>query len=261
MHTYSTILFEVKEGVGIITLNRTSVLNSFNFEMADDVIHALQYCRDQEAIRAVILTGAGRGFCAGQDLEEATTEGGPRIEEIVDHTYNPIIHLIREIEKPVICAVNGVAAGAGANIALACDITLAAHSSNFIQSFSNIGLVPDSGGTYTLPRLVGMQRAAAFMFLANKISASEAEKTGMIYQVIEDEQLQSAAFELAANLAKRPTKGIGLTKRLLNASFTNSFSEQLDLERALQAEAGQTADHKEGIKAFFEKRKPEYIGK
>jgi 2-(1,2-epoxy-1,2-dihydrophenyl)acetyl-CoA isomerase len=261
MHQYNTLLFDVRDGVAIITLNRTSVLNSFNFEMADDVIHAFEYCRDNENIRAIVLTGAGRGFCAGQDLEEATKEGGPRIEEIVDHTYNPIINLIRYTEKPVIGAINGVAAGAGANIALACDITLAAQSANFIQSFSNIGLVPDSGGTFTLPRLVGMQRAAAMMFLANKVSASEAQQLGMIYQVVEDEKLQQAAFELASNLAKRPTKGIGLTKRLLNATFTNSMEEQLAMERALQAEAGQTYDHKEGIKAFFEKRKPEYIGK
>jgi 2-(1,2-epoxy-1,2-dihydrophenyl)acetyl-CoA isomerase len=261
MHTYSTILFEVKDGVGIITLNRTEVLNSFNFEMADDVKDALSHCRDNENIRAIVLTGAGRGFCAGQDLEEATKQGGPRIEEIVDHTYNPIIHLIRQIEKPVIGVINGVAAGAGANIAIACDITIAAQSANFIQSFSNIGLVPDSGGTFTLPRLVGMQQAAAMMFLANKVSATEAQQLGMIYQVVADDQLQQSAFELAASLAQRPTKGIGLTKRLLNATFTHSLEEQLAMERALQAEAGQTFDHKEGIQAFFEKRKPAYIGK
>lgn len=260
MKTYDNILFSVADGVATITLNRVDVLNSFNFPMADDVIDALNYCKDNDDVRAIILTANGRGFCAGQDLEEATREGAPKIEEIVDHTYNPIINLIREIEKPIIGAVNGVAAGAGANIAFACDITFAARSAKFIQSFSNIGLVPDSGGTYTLPRLVGMQRAAAMMFMADKVTAEDAASIGMIYQVVEDDELSETASKYASILAKRPTKGIGLTKRLLNQTFTNSMGEQLAAERALQAEAGQTYDHKEGIKAFFEKRKPEYKG-
>ena len=260
MTKYSNIEFSVSEGVGIVTLNRQDVLNSFNFEMADDVILALEYCKNNEEIRAIILTANGRGFCAGQDLEEATREGGPRIEEIVDHTYNPIINLIRTIEKPVICAVNGVAAGAGANIALACDITFAAENANFIQSFSNIGLVPDSGGTFTLPRLVGMQRATAMMFLGNKVTAQEAKDLGMIYEVVEADKLQETTLSFAKVLASRPTKGIGLTKRALNQSFTNNMTQQLAVERKLQAEAAQTYDHKEGIKAFFEKRKPEYKG-
>ena len=260
MKTYDNILFSVADGVATITLNRVDVLNSFNFPMADDVIDALNYCKDTDEVRAIIFTANGRGFCAGQDLEEATREGAPRIEEIVDHTYNPIINLIRGIEKPIIGAVNGVAAGAGANIAFACDITFAAKSAKFIQSFSNIGLVPDSGGTFTLPRLVGMQRAAAMMFMANKVMAEEAETLGMIYKAVEDEALLEEAGKFAAILAKRPTKGIGLTKRLLNQSFTNSMEEQLAAERALQAEAGQTYDHKEGIHAFFEKRKPAYKG-
>lgn len=260
MKTYDNILFSVSEGVATIIMNRESVLNSFNFAMADDVIDALNFCKDNDTIRAIIFTGNGRGFCAGQDLEEATREGAPKIEEIVDHTYNPIIHLLRGIEKPVIGAVNGVAAGAGANIAFACDITFAAKSAKFIQSFSNIGLVPDSGGTFTLPRLIGMQRATALMFMADKVTADEAASMGMIYQAVEDAELMSVVTQYAQILAQRPTKGIGLTKRALNESFTNSMEQQLAVERALQAEAGQTYDHKEGIKAFFEKRKPEYKG-
>ncbi|MCB9198124.1 MAG: enoyl-CoA hydratase/isomerase family protein [Flavobacteriales bacterium] len=260
MKTYNNILFTVADGVATITMNREAVLNSFNFPMADDVIDALTFCKDNDSIRAIIFTGNGRGFCAGQDLEEATREGAPKIEEIVDHTYNPIINLLRTIEKPIIGAVNGVAAGAGANIAFACDVTFAARSAKFIQSFSNIGLVPDSGGTYTLPRLVGMQRAAAFMFMADKVSADEAAAMGMIYKAVDDEALMTEVSNYAKILAQRPTKGIGLTKRALNESFTNSFEQQLGVERALQAEAGQTYDHKEGIKAFFEKRKPEYKG-
>lgn len=260
MKSYNNILFDVTEGVGKISLNRTAVLNSFNFEMADDVIDALTICKNDTSIRCIILTAEGRGFCAGQDLEEATKEGGPKIEEIVDHSYNPIINLIRGIEKPILCAVNGVAAGAGANIALACDITFAAESANFIQSFSNIGLVPDSGGTYTLPRLVGMQRATAMMFMANKVSATEAQSLGMIYKAVADDQLQTEVLEMAKVLAIRPTKGIGLTKRLLNESYNNTLEQQLAMERELQAVAGQTYDNKEGIQAFFEKRKPVYKG-
>lgn len=260
MKSYDNIEFEVNEGVGIIRLNRIDVLNSFNFEMANDVKDAFSICDSDESIRAIILTANGRGFCAGQDLEEATKENGPNIGEIVDHTYNPIINLIRTIEKPVICAVNGIAAGAGANIAIACDITFAAKSASFIQSFSNIGLVPDSGGTFFLPRLVGLQRATAMMFLGNKISADDAKSMGMIYEVIENDDLQNAAFDFAKKLASRPTKGFGLTKRALNKSLFNNYQDQLDLEKELQIEAANTYDHKEGIQAFFEKRKPEYKG-
>ncbi len=257
---YENIKFEIKENVAVITLNRQKVLNSFNFEMADDVISALNKCKEP-SIRAVVFTGSGRGFCAGQDLEEATRKGGPSIEEIVDHTYNPIVTLIRALEKPVIGAVNGIAAGAGANLALICDITFASESSTFIQSFSNIGLVPDSGGTFTLPRLVGMQRATAMMFLGNKVTAQEAVDLGMIYKVVADEDLENKAFEFAAKLATRPTVGLALTKKALNESFTNSLAEQLNLEKDLQAIAAKTADHKESLTAFFEKRKPVYQGK
>jgi len=261
MKTYNNIKFKIEDGVGIITFNRENVLNSFNFPMANDVIDALKICQDDDLIRAIILTGSGRGFCAGQDLEEATKEGGPSIEEIVDHTYNPIIHLIRKIEKPVIAAVNGVAAGAGANIALACDITFACESAKFIQSFSNIGLVPDSGGTFFLPRLIGLQRATALMYTAEKVTAEQAKELGMIYDVVLDHSLMGKTIAFAKVLAKRPTKGIGLTKRALNASFTNTFEQQLEVEKELQAIAASTHDHKEGIQAFFEKRAPEYKGK
>ncbi len=260
MKTYDNIEFTVNNGVGIITLNRQEVLNSFNFEMANDTLEALYICKEDATIRAIILTANGRGFCAGQDLEEATRKGGPSIEAIVDHTYNPIMKLIRNIEKPILCAVNGIAAGAGANIALACDITIAAKSAKFIQSFSNIGLVPDSGGTFTLPRLIGMQRATALMFMGNKVSAEEAKEMGMIYNTVADEDLMPTVIKMAETLATRPTKGIGLTKRALNQAFTNTFEEQLQVERDLQATAAKTEDHQEGLKAFFEKRMPIYKG-
>jgi len=252
------IKFEIVNGVGQITLNRPDVLNSFNLAMAKEVQNALETCRDNEEIRAVYLTGEGRAFCAGQDLEEATNSGFP-IEHFVTNTYNPIIQKIREIEKPVVCGVNGVAAGAGANIAIACDITFAVESAKFIQSFSNIGLVPDSGGTYTLPRLVGRQRASAMMFLGNKVMAKEAEEIGMIYKSLPDGDL-SEALAIAEKLAKRPTIGIGLTKRLLNKSFDNDMNAQLEMEKVLQSESANSKDAKEGVAAFLEKRKPQYTG-
>ncbi|MEM7162380.1 MAG: enoyl-CoA hydratase-related protein [Bacteroidota bacterium] len=250
--------FNIEDGVGIIALNRPDVLNSFNLAMANEVKEALDECRDNAAIRAVYLTGEGRAFCAGQDLEEATESGHP-IEHFVENTYNPIILKIREIEKPVVCGVNGVAAGAGANIAIACDITYAITSAKFIQSFSNIGLIPDSAGTFTLPKLIGMQRASAAMFLAEKITAEEAEKIGMIYKMLPDDGLEEA-LNTAKKLAKRPTKGIGLTKRLMNASWTNDLNTQLAMEKELQSEAANSYDYKEGVAAFLEKRKPEYKG-
>lgn len=256
---YKNIKFEIKQNVATIKLNREKVLNSFNFEMAKDVIDAFNKCKDN-SVRAVVFTGSGRGFCAGQDLEEATRKGGPSIEEIVNHTYNPIVKIIRELEKPVIGAVNGIAAGAGANLALICDITFASESSTFIQSFSNIGLIPDSGGTYTLPRLIGMQRATAMMFLGNKISAKEAKDLGMIYKVVPDEELELSVFEFAKKLAQRPTVGLALTKKALNNTFNNSLEEQLELEKKLQSISAKTYDHKESLTAFFEKRKPIYKG-
>ena len=255
------IKFDIKEGVGIITLNRPEVYNSFNIPMALEVQKALDDCEKDENVRAIILTGEGKGFCAGQDLKEATEENAPSIEHIVNTTYNPIITKIRNIEKPVLGAINGVAAGAGANIAIACDITFASDRASFIQSFSNIGLIPDSGGTFFLPRLIGMQRATAHMFLADKMSPETAKEIGMIYEVIVAEKLQETVFEFAKKLASRPTKGFGLTKKALNQALTNDLQTQLTIERDLQAIAAKTYDNKEGIDAFLEKRKPVFKGK
>lgn len=252
--------FEIIDGVGVITLNRPKALNSFTIPMGKEVRISLEECKNNRNIRAVLLTGEGRAFCTGQDLVEATGDDAPSIEDIVEATYNPLIQSIRDIEKPVLCAVNGIAAGAGANIAIACDITYAAESAIFIQSFSNIGLIPDSAGTFFLPRLIGMQRATAHMFFADKMTASKAKEIGMIYEVVPDENLFETVLNVAKSLAVRPTKGFGLTKRALNASFINTVESQLELEKELQAIAGKTYDKKEGIQAFLEKRKPVFKG-
>jgi len=257
---YQNILFETQDNIAEIKLNRPQLLNSFNYEMADEFLDALKKCAKNKKIRAIIITGTGRGFCAGQDLEEATRKNGPTIDNIIDHTYNPIIKMITSIEKPIICYVNGIAAGAGANLAISCDITFAASSAKFIQSFVNIGLVPDSGGTYNLPRLIGKQRAAALMFSGEKISSAEAEKIGMIYKSVDDENGYQITLDFAKKISEKPTKSIGLIKNLLNLSNTNNLSEQLELEKKYQITAANSTDHKEGVKAFFEKRKPKYIG-
>lgn len=256
----SFINLKVENGVGIITLNRPEKFNSFVREMALDFQLSLDACEKNSLVRAILITGEGKAFCAGQDLAEAIDPNQTSLSKIVEEHYNPIIIRFRKIEKPIICAVNGVAAGAGANIALACDITLAAKSASFIQAFSKIGLIPDSGGTYTLPRLIGLQKAAALMFLGEKVSADDAEKMGMIYKSVSDEDLQSEAMKIATTLAKMPTKGIGLTKRLLNESFNNTLSSQLDLEGDLQTLAGNTYDYNEGVRAFLEKRQPIFKG-
>lgn len=257
---YQNILFETQDNIAEIKLNRPQLLNSFNYEMADEFLDALKKCAKNKKIRAIIITGTGRGFCAGQDLEEATRKNGPTIDNIIDHTYNPIIKMITSIEKPIICYVNGIAAGAGANLAISCDITFAASSAKFIQSFVNIGLVPDSGGTYNLPRLIGKQRAAALMFSGEKISSAEAEKIGMIYKSVDDENGYQITLDFAKKISEKPTKSIGLIKNLLNLSNRNNLSEQLELEKKYQITAANSTDHKEGVKAFFEKRKPKYIG-
>ncbi len=255
----SKILFSVTDGVATITLNRPDKLNSFDREMALETIDALDKAKDDASVRAVLLTGEGRAFCAGQDLAEAIAPG-TKIEDILTTQYNPIVRRIRELPKPVIAAVNGVAAGAGANIAYACDLTLAAESANFIQSFINIGLIPDSGGTFTLPRLVGMQRAFGQMILAPKVSAKEAEAMGMIWKCVIDADLLDEARALAARLAVMPTKAIALTKQALNRSQGSTLEAQLDVENELQSIAGASADYNEGVKAFLEKRKPVYTG-
>jgi 2-(1,2-epoxy-1,2-dihydrophenyl)acetyl-CoA isomerase len=257
--SYSKIQFTIADGVATITLDRPDKLNSFDREMALETIDALERTKDDPSVRAVLLTGNGRAFCAGQDLAEAIAPG-TRIEEIISAQYNPIVRRIRNVPKPVIAAVNGVAAGAGANIAYACDLTLAASSAKFIQSFINIGLIPDSGGTFTLPRLVGMQRAFGQMILAPKVSAQEAMEQGMIWKVVADTDLMNEAHALAKELAQLPTKAIALTKDALNRSMANGLDDQLDVENELQSIAGRSFDYNEGVQAFLGKRKPVFQG-
>jgi 2-(1,2-epoxy-1,2-dihydrophenyl)acetyl-CoA isomerase len=243
-----------------ITLFRPDKFNSFTREMALQLQESLDKANSDKNIRAVLLTGEGKAFCAGQDLLEAIDKNGPGIEKIVKEHYNPIISKIREIEKPVVCAVNGVAAGAGANIALACDVVMAASSSSFIQAFSKIGLIPDSGGTFFLPRLVGFGKASALMMLGDKVSATDAEKMGMIYKVVEDADLQSESLAIAKTLADMPTIGIGLTKKLLNNSAFSTLENQLVSEAHEQIKAAKSYDYQEGVNAFLEKRKPQFKG-
>ncbi len=256
----SSILFEIKDSIGFITLNRPDKLNSFNREMAFAMQHALDECANTDEIRAIFITGNGKGFSAGQDLSEIADPEGPGIHAILSEHYNPIIARIRSIEKPVVAAVNGVAAGAGANIALCCDIVVATESASFIQAFSKIGLVPDSGGTYFLPRLIGWQKASALAMLGEKISATDAEKMGMIYKVFSDELFTDQAINIVKTLAGMPTRGLAFTKEALNASFTNTLEKQLQLEDKLQQQAAETYDYKEGVNAFLEKRKPVFRG-
>lgn len=255
------ILKELINGVCRITLNRPNVFNSFNKTMALQLQEVLDDCAVNPEIRAVLLTGEGRAFCAGQDLAEATDPEGPELKAIVRDHYNPIIIKIRELEKPVIAAVNGVAAGAGANIALACDIAVAKKSASFIQAFSKIGLIPDSGGTYFLPRLIGMQKAMALMMTGDKVSAEEAERMNMIYKVFEDESFDEEVIKLTENLATMPTYGLGLTKKAVNLGLFNSLEDQLDLEESLQTEAGETDDFTEGVNAFIQKRPAVFKGR
>ena len=262
---YEFILVATAKDVATITLNRPDVLNSFNRPMAQELQRALREAGGDAGVRAVLLTGSGRGFCAGQDLGEAMAAGVEHssvdLGDIVHASYTPIVRAIRELEKPVVCAVNGVAAGAGANLALACDIVYASEDAAFVQSFSKIGLVPDTGGTFFLPRLVGPARATALMFLAEKITAKKALEWGMIYDVVPGTVLLDTATAMARHLATMPTRGLALTKRLLNASMSNDLQAQLALEEEMQREAGRTADYVEGVRAFLDKRKPSYAGR
>ena len=260
----ATVLTETSDGVMSITLNRPDVLNSFNGPMADALLAALRCATADDAVRAVLLTGAGRAFCAGQDLAAVLPQPGrpmPDLGDVVRRQYNPIIHAIRTLEKPVVCAVNGVAAGAGANIAFACDITIAADQATFIQSFAKIGLIPDSGGTFILPRLVGLQRAAALTMLGDKLDAARAKEWGLLYDVVPAAMLVQVTTDLARRLAVMPTRGIGLAKRGFNAGLANDLDTQLALEEELQREAGRTEDYAEGVRAFVEKRKPNFQGR
>jgi 2-(1,2-epoxy-1,2-dihydrophenyl)acetyl-CoA isomerase len=249
-----------QNGVRELKLNRPEVFNSFNKAMAIALQNELDKCATDNSVRAVIITGEGKAFCAGQDLAEATDPNGPELKSIVKDHYNPIILKIRELEKPVIAAVNGVAAGAGANIALACDITIAKSSASFIQAFSKIGLIPDSGGTFFLPRIIGTQKAMALMMTADKVTSEEAEQMNMIYKSIEDDEFEEFVYQFAQKIATMPTRGLGLTKKAVNQSLFNSLEDQLDIEEKLQTEAGATYDFNEGVEAFLEKRVPVFRG-
>jgi 2-(1,2-epoxy-1,2-dihydrophenyl)acetyl-CoA isomerase len=256
-----SITTQIENKVATLTLNRPEVFNSFNREMALLLQNELDACEKNPKVRAIVLTGSGKAFCAGQDLKEVTSpELNPGFKKILEEHYNPIISRIRNIEKPIIGAINGVAAGAGANIALACDVVVASENASFIQAFSKIGLVPDSAGTFFLPRLIGFQKASALMMLGDKVSAVEAEKLGMVYKVVAPENFMEEVNNIASILANMPTKALGLTKRLLNNSMQNSLEEQLSLESKLQIESAQSEDYAEGVDAFVNKRKPNFKG-
>jgi 2-(1,2-epoxy-1,2-dihydrophenyl)acetyl-CoA isomerase len=257
------VLVERREGWRVLTLNRPDRLNSFNEAMHERLMAALLEAEADEGCRALLLTGAGRGFCAGQDLSNRVFEPGvtPDLTRTIERWYNPLVRKLRSFRMPIVCAVNGVAAGAGANIALACDIVLAARSAKFIQAFAKIGLLPDSGGTWFLPRLVGSARARGLALLAEPLPAEKAEAWGLIWKAVDDESLMIEAEKLAAHLATQPTIGLALTKQALDASWGNTLDRQLDLERDLQGEAGRTPDYAEGVSAFFAKRAPSFTGR
>ncbi|HKQ27405.1 MAG TPA: 2-(1,2-epoxy-1,2-dihydrophenyl)acetyl-CoA isomerase PaaG [Burkholderiales bacterium] len=258
-----SILVAADAGVLTITLNRPETLNAFNPEMHKLLRQALERALDEANVRAVLLTGAGRGFCSGQDLSERNSVDAAPIDLSVSlgSHYNPLVRRMQALPKPIVCAVNGVAAGAGANIALACDIVLAARSASFVQSFSKLGLVPDSGGTYFLPRLIGSARAMGLALLSERLGAEDAERWGLIWKAVDDDRLLDEATALARKLASGPTRGYGLVKKALHASPGNSLDAQLDLERDLQREAGFSEDYREGVAAFLQKRTPSYTGK
>ena len=258
----SVLLVDRRPGWTSLTLNRPERLNSFNEAMHRALADALDEIDTDESCRAVLLTGSGRGFCAGQDLGDRVTGPGPSdLGATIETFYNPLVRRLRALRKPVVCAVNGVAAGAGANIALACDIVLAARSAKFIQAFSKIGLVPDSGGTFFLPRLVGDARARALAILAEPLPAETAEAWGLIWKVVDDDALRSTAEALAAQLATQPTQGLALIKQAFNASAAHTLDQQLDLERDLQRKAGRTPDYREGVEAFMERRPARFTGR
>ncbi|WP_282628065.1 enoyl-CoA hydratase-related protein [Empedobacter sedimenti] len=260
MENSTSILYTQEGGIATITLNRPSVFNSFNQEMIKSLQHQLDVAAQDVSVRAVVLTGTGKAFCAGQDLGEVLEEKEIDFNKIVQENYNPLVLKIRNMDKPVVAAVNGVAAGAGANLALACDIVVAKESTNFIQAFSKIGLIPDCGGTYFLPRLIGLQKATALMMLADKVSAAQAKEIGMIYEFFADDIFDAEVAKIADKLANLPTKGLAYTKKLLNQTFNNSIEEQLIQEGLFQAKSGNTSDYQEGVDAFIEKRNPVFKG-
>ena len=255
-----SIQFEISNNVAWITLNRPEKFNAFNREMALQLQQVLDDCATNISIRCIYITGAGKAFCAGQDISELTGDNAIEMARILAEHYNPIVKKIREINVPVVCAVNGVAAGAGANIALCCDIVVAAEGASFIQAFSKIGLIPDSGGTYTLPRLIGWQKASALMLTGDKVPALQAEKMGMIYKVFTNETFDEESKKIANSIAQMPTKALAYTKHALNQSFTNSWEEQLLLEDDFQQKAAATKDYEEGINSFLEKREAKFRG-
>lgn len=256
----SSILTQVVEKVGCIILNRPDKFNSFNREMAFTMQAALDAFANDSNIRCIHITGNGKAFCAGQDLGELVGENAPTLAQILSEHYNPIVTRLRETAKPIVCAVNGVAAGAGANIALAADVVVASETASFIQAFSKIGLVPDSGGTFTLPRLIGFNRASAYMMLGDKIAATDALQMGMLYKVFSQESLQNESLTIAHTLSNMPTKALAFTKHILNQSLTNTFQQQLQIEDEYQQKAALTKDYAEGVAAFLEKRHPNFVG-
>ena len=262
--TYQTILFDVAEGVAKLVLNRPERLNSFTVAMHEEVADALGRVEEDRGVRALLLTGAGRGFCAGQDLNDRTVAPGGEAVDLgrsVELYYGPLIRRLTDLDKPVVCAVNGVAAGAGANIALACDIVIAGRSAKFIQSFANIGLIPDSGGTWVLPRLVGLARALGLALTGEPLPAEKAETWGLIWKCVEDAELETEAMVLARRFASGPTRGLAATKNAIRASSCKALSDELDLERDLMRELGGSADYQEGVAAFMAKRTPSFTGR
>ncbi len=260
---FSTIQFSHADGVAKLIFDRPDRLNSFNPQMHEEIRQALAQVREAADVRALLISGSGRGFCAGQDLSDRNVAPGAEMPDLgysLETYYNPLIRALRDLPMPVICAVNGVAAGAGANIALACDIVIAGRSAKFIQAFSKIGLLPDSGGTWVLPRLVGHARAMGLAMLGDAVTAEQAADWGLIWQCVDDEALMSKAEQLAGHLATQPTRGLALIKQAINSSYTHTLDQQLDLERDLQREAGRTSDYREGVTAFFEKRQPTFKG-